>query len=256
MVDTYLFDGIDIRTAARILATHEGQYDLPDLSGDDLTISQRDGQYAVTDRTFLAGSFTLPLTLTGSSVTERSDNLRALTRMVRPGRTITVQRQRTYTTGAETHIAICRYVSGLSPTILGVVNARVALTMKVLGGVWDRSTTDTLATLNLGTASRTVLGDTRSRKATITFSGATGGTVMLTNNTNGYWVSYTGATNVTPVVVDTDNATATQGVTNVSQNLNFGKVNVFQLDEGSNSLTVAGGTGSPAVSIVYTPAFL
>jgi hypothetical protein len=256
VTDTYLIGSTDIRSSVRGVASLEGLYDVPDVVGDDISLSGVDGQAESKDRTFGTGAFTLQMVLSASDITTRSDAIRDLTRLLRPGRTVTVTRQRTYTSGAESHTALCRYVAGLSPSMVGVSHAKLAVVMKVLGGVWDGSPTS-LGTFSVGTTSSgAVVGDTRTRKMTLTFAGATSGTVTLTNNTNGYAVSYTGATNTTPVVVDVAARTATQGASDVSANLAWTKLVPFQLDEGVNSLTVSGGAGTRTVAISYTPAYL
>lgn len=255
MTATYLFGGTDVRSSVRGVGTYEGLFDPPDLVGDDMALSGVDGHAEVTDRTFGPGFFTLALILSATDLTTRTDAIRDLTRLVRPGRTVTVTRRRDYTTGSEDHTALCRYVGGLSPAMVGVSHARLAVVMKVLGGIWNGTAT-ALTQLAAGTASRTVLGDARTRTMTITFGGATSGTVTLLNNTNGFSLSYTGATNVTPVIVDVAARTAMQGATDVSANLTWTKYVPFQLDEGSNSLTVSGGAGTRTVDITYTPAYL
>ena len=255
MTDTYLIGGVDIRSSVRNLSSLEGLYTPPDLVGSDVTLAGVDGEVEVKDRTFAAGILTLQLVLLGADITTRSDAIRDLTRLLRPGRTVTITRQRTYTTGAESHTALCRYTSGLEPTMVGVTHAKLAPILKVLGGVWDGGSTS-LGTFSTGTTSSSaVLGDTRTRKVTLTFSGATSGTVTLTNNTNGYAVSYTGATNTTPVIIDGAARTATQGGTDVSANLAWTKYQPFQLDEGVNSLTVSGGAGTRTVAVTYLPAY-
>lgn len=254
MTDTYLFDGVDIRSAARYLDTGDGQFDIPGLVGDDLSLPQQDGQIPVTDRTFDTGTFTLPLALLGSVSGSRAESLRALVRMVRPGRTVTVTRQRTFAGGTENHTATCRYVSGLSPTTVGPLNSRVAVVMKVLGGVWDGSTV-TLGTFGSGTTSTAaVLGDTRTRKIYLNVSGATG-TITVKNNTNGYSFSIT-PPSTAAVDIDVASMTAFHGSTDLSSALSWTRQQVFQLDEGVNSLTVSGGTGTPSVIVSYKPAYL
>jgi hypothetical protein len=253
MTDTYLFDGVDIRSAARYLDSGDGQFDIPDLVGSDLSFPQLDGDVPVTDRTFDAGTFTLPLALLGSVSGSRADSLRALVRMVRPGRTVTVTRQRSYPTGTETHTATCRYVNGLSPTTVGPLNSRVALTMKVLGGLWDGST-QSLGTFGSGTTTTSaVLGDTRTRKVYLNVSGVTG-TVTIRNNTNGYVLTIA-PPSTAAVDIDVLARTAFHGSTDLSQYLTWTKTVPFQLDEGVNSLTISGGTGTPSVVVSYKPAY-
>jgi hypothetical protein len=135
MSDTYLFDGVDIRTVAHI-ASYEGMWDPPPLRGDDLVIPGEDGVVPVTNRPFGVGTLTLHLLLVASDLVTRNDALVALEAVVQPGVVMTATRQRTLTSGVESTTAQVRYQSGLSPSMIGVSGARLAITFDVLSGVW------------------------------------------------------------------------------------------------------------------------
>ena len=73
----------------------------------------------------------------------------------------------------------------------------------------------------------------------------------MTNATNGYTFRYVGTVPSGGVVVDVVNRTAMNGSTNVSSALKWSKDDPFQLDPGSQTLTVSAGT----VSFTYYPAY-
>jgi hypothetical protein len=136
VTDTYTFDGVDIRTVAQI-ASYEGLWDPPPLRGDDLTVPTLNGVVPVTNRPFGVGTLTLQLVLVASDLITRNDALKALEAVVKPGTVMTAVRTRTFTSGVESKTAQVRYASGLSPTMVGVSVARLAVTFDVLSGVWS-----------------------------------------------------------------------------------------------------------------------
>jgi hypothetical protein len=155
-------------------------------------------------------------------------------------------RRLSYTAGNEEHTCLARYASGLDPTLSSAMaDGRLVLIMKNLWGLWYG------AAVTIGTGTSSVTGDVRTRKMTVTFTGGTN--PALTNSTTGEVLTWTGTVGGTPVVVDVQAMTATQGATDVSDKLSWSGTYLMTLRAGSNTLSLAGG-GS--VSVAYSPAYL
>jgi phage-related protein len=119
--------------------------------------------------------------------------------------------------------------------------AKVAFSLLILDGFfYDLAATTT----NITTAGGTVTnpGDVTTRRMTLTFTGVSGAwTMVLTNTTTGVSVTLTGS-GTTPVGVDVEAFTATQGGANVIGNVAHSGDNYFMvLAPGNNVFTLTGG---------------
>lgn len=246
MYGTYLIDGTDIRIAGqRLLRDVDGLYAMGGLRGDDLIVTDADGASWLDERPFDPFTLPLPLTLRGGTEAGFNDLLRTLRRLVKPDQTVTLTRRLAFGSGNEDHTALARYESGLPPQMApGIVEADLTLSLKQLDGIWYGSTT----TITTGTV--TVLGDVRTHRMTVTFTGGTNPT--LTNTTTGDSLTWTGTVGGTPIVVDNEAFTALQGASDVSGALDWSRTYPMTLRAGSNVLAV---TGGGTVSIDYKPAY-
>lgn len=247
MYETILIDGTDIKVPGkRLLRVWEDVLETPLLRGDDLTVTDADGQDSVDERPFDAFNLNIQLVLKDATDALYNEARRVLTRMCKPDGTVTLTRRLAYTAANEEHTATARYLSGLKPSAMfAMVDSDLTLVFKVLDGFWS-GPTDTVTT-----GAVTVLGDVRTRRMTITFTGGTNPT--LTNSTTGDSVTWTGTVGGTPVVVDVETMTATQGGTDVSGALTWARTFPMTLAAGTNNLSL---TGGGSVSTSYTPAYL
>ena len=140
----------------------------------------------------------------------------------------------------------------VDPEMIDMSNARVAVSFKLLDGVWFGDWSDTLDKLK-GTASGLGVevsqlaldcpGDSTTWQLEVTMSG--GVYQRLQNETTGDWVEFNGDTTTEPVVLDIPTFTATQGDRNVIGNVFSGddRVSPFwmTLRPGPNKLLVTGG---------------
>jgi hypothetical protein len=245
---TVLIDGTDIRSAGvRLLRGWEEALAVPDLRGDDITVSDSDGDTWVDERPFSAFTFNLPLALRGSSQATFNDARRALARLVKPDGTITLTRRLPFTGGDEDHTATGRYVGGLQPSqMYAMIDGDFTLSLKNLSGLWYGPSATVSAT-----GAVTVLGDVRTRRMVITLTGGTNPT--LTNTTTGDSLTWTGTVGGTPIVIDNQTITALQGATNVTGALSHSRTYPMTLKAGSNTLAL---TGGGSFSIAYYPAYL
>lgn len=247
MYETVKFDGVDVKsTGVRLLRVWEGVLLDPPLRGEDLVVVDSDGESEVDDRAFEAFDVSIGLGLKGLTGTAFNDAHRALALMCKIGRTVTLTRRKSYTSGDEEHTALCRYRSGLGPQMFGMTEGDLTLVMRNLNGCWYGAST------TIADGTHTVTGTARTRRMTITFTGGTSPT--LTNSTTGDVLAWTGgAVGGTAVVVDVETITATQGVTNVSGALTHSRTFPMTLLPGSNTLVL---TGGGSVSIAYNPVHL
>lgn len=242
MWETVLIDGTDVRVAGvRHVAVWDGVLASASARGSDQTFPFRDGD-TPTEKAFGAFDFPLPLQLLAAGATPFNDALRALRLLVKPDRTVTLTRRLSYASGNESHTALARYVSGLDPQMVKMAGGECQLVMRILEGLWYGPA------VTIGAGTSTILGDTRTRRMTITLTGGTNPT--LTNTTTGDVLTYTGSP--TAAVVNVEAMTATDTV-DVTQHLTWSpRFFPFTLREGANTLVLTGG-GSVAIS--YQPAF-
>jgi len=246
-IGTILLDGTDIRSAGvRLLRTWEKVIATPDLRGDDIQVPDVDGETNVDERPFNAFQFNLDLALRDASQAAFNDARRALNRLVKPDGIVTATRRLPFGAGDEDHTAPVRYITGLEPSaVYAMVDGEFSVALKVLTGLWYGPTT------TVADGSVTILGDVRTRRMTITFTGGTNPT--LANSTTGDSVTWTGTVGGTPVVLDNETITATQGASNVSGALSHARTYPLTLKAGANTLVL---TGGGSVSIAYSPAFM
>jgi hypothetical protein len=178
-----------------------------------------------------------------SEVTGFNDQYRTLKRLCKPGRTVTLTKELSYTTGNESYTQTAKLRS-LSPQQQSPADYKVLVEFTLLDGLWFGSA------VTIGAGTSTVTGDVRTRRMTVTISGGSS-PKTVTNSTNGWALTYTGST-ATAVVIDVENMTATQGASDVSGNLSWTRDFPMQLEAGSNTLAISSGT----LSIAYQPAFL
>lgn len=242
--ETVLIDGVDISLAGvRIIEVWDGAHEVPGERGGPVPYPGRDGA-TDTDGAFDPYPLRLGLRLEGSSLlTGFNDVHRALKQLCKVGRVVTLTRRLSYSTGQESHTALGRYLSGLGPTLPTPAKGKLMLAFNVLDGVWHGPSA------TLGTGAITALGDVRTHRMTITLSGGTN--PQLTNSGTGHSMTYTGSTS-TPVVVDVEAMTATQGGADVSANLSWSRAMPFRLNPGSQNVSVSSGSAS----ISYQPAYL
>jgi hypothetical protein len=237
--------GTDLELAGvRLMEVIEGAHAIPASRGD---LPVFDGIDGVTDaeQPFEANTLSFGLLVNGGTRVGLNDALRTLRRLVKPGSTVTMTRELTYTSGTETHTATAKF-AGLDHSQWTPSVYRVVLRMLILDGVWYGSAV-TQAIAN-GNNTVTGVGDVRTHKMVITLTGGT--TPTLFNS--GYWVHFSGPM-TSPVVIDTEAGTATQGATDVSEFLTWNQINIFQVKSGSHIIALTGG-GSASIS--YEPAFL
>lgn len=247
MYETIKIDGTDIKDpGVRLLRIWEDVLDTPELRGEDLVVVDSDGEDEVDDRAFEPFVVNIGLTLRGGTNAGFNDAYRALRRLAKVDGTVTMTRRMSFTSGDEEHTCLARYAGGLEPTTFGMIEADLTLSMKNLDGLWWGPSTAISAS---GTVA--VLGDVRTRRMTVTFTGGTN--PALTNSTTGDVLTWTGTVGGTPVEIDVEEMTAFQGVTNVSGALSWTRTFPMTLKAGNNSLSLAGG-GSFAIA--YFPAYL
>lgn len=181
------------------------------------------------------------------------DNARGLAALVYAnGDVATYQRVIPSVAGDLTVVTSGRYLSGLDSIEQAAAHAgRVTIDLLLLDPFWYPAAATTLAAI-AGSSSPTIAGDTRTRKVTLTFSGATG--QRLTNNTTGDWVQIAGSATV-DTVLDVAGKTATRGAVNVAGEVTHGTDQAYwlPLNAGVNSLTL---TGGGTVTIAYQGAYL
>jgi hypothetical protein len=243
--ETVLIDGVDIFTVAQNIQVWEGIHDVAAQRGDPIPIPGADGAVDPGELPFGVGVLPLGLQLRGSSLTGFNDAHRALKRMCKVGRQVTLSRRLSYTTGNETHTAAGRYLSGLAPTLFTPALGKVLLSFSILDGKWHGPA----VTIGAGTSS--ITGDVRTRRMLVTVSAGT--SPVVTNTTNGSTFTISGSTS-TPVVVDVEALSASASGVDCSGRLswNTGSFDYpLQLEPGSNTLTISSGT----LSVAYQPAY-
>lgn len=244
MTDTILVDGVDVASAARIVKVWEGVHVGAEQRGELLTYPGRDGQVDV-DQPFDATVLSLGLIVRGGSgeVTGFNDQYRTLRRLCKPGKTVTLTKQLSYSTGNEEYTATGKLLR-ITPGQLTPADYRAVVEFLNLDGLWYGAPTA------IGTGAVTVAGDVRTQRMTITLTGA-GSSKTLTNTTNGWSLTYAGTT-ASSVVIDVEAMTATQGGVDKSSLLSWTKGMPMRLEPGANTLTISAG----AAAISYRPAFL
>lgn len=186
------------------------------------------------------------LRVNGASLAATEDAVAAVKAVLREGQSQTATRRKVTGTGnldtTQTVIvrsAAERWTSPLSCALI--------LAVETVDGVWFGPS---VAIAAAGTV--TVTGELPARAITATLSAAAVNPVV-TNTTNGFTFRYVGTVPTGGVLVDVRarTATAITGGADVSSNLKWSKSDPFQLDPGSQTITVSPGT----VSFTYLPAY-
>jgi hypothetical protein len=248
MTNTILVDGTDLQTTARIMKQWEGVHATAPMRGQLLTYPGIDGETNV-DQPFGPTILGLGLLLRGGSseVTGFNDQYRTLRQLCKPGRTVTLTKTLAYT-GGDVSVTATAKLRSMTPSQLTPADYLVAVEFSILSGVWYG--TPVVASLSNGANSVTGSGDTRTQRMTITLTGGTD--PHLLNAVGGHSVAFSGSMG-SPVVIDVEAGTATQGATDVSQYLTWSKVAFFRINAGVQTITL---TGGGTASISYSPAYL
>lgn len=256
-VDTVLVDGVDLKSAARILKVWQGVHDAAPLRGDFPSVYGRDGVFDA-QRPFGATPFSLGLKVRGGApdVTGFNDRYRALKAIVKPDRLVTLTRRLSFATGNEDHTAPARYVSGLQPTQETPADYSLVIQWLLITGFWEGPATALAATPRGVITTVPVKGDVRTRNMTVTLSGSTGGAIAFRNDTNGAYFTYNGETASADVAINVLEQRATQGSTDVSEHLAWQGDTLFELNAGNNSVELYGGSAGSTIGVSYRPAWL
>lgn len=246
----YLVDSVDLATATAKL-THDGAGLYSGLT-ENLSSSSFPG----VDRGEIDGGVFPPFThstmylIRGTGHDDVWAKVVALRRRCKPGRTVTLTRQMPDPDGTPAntnHTTTARRVTDRIEWF-GDTAAAVDIDWWVVDAPWHGSS----VAIPSAAGTQSILGDTRTNRMTLTL--AAGAARTVANSTNGY--SFTFGTTVPTggVLIDVEarTATAITGGADYSAYLSWTKTLPFQLEQGSNVLTVSAGSAS----ISYQPAYL
>jgi hypothetical protein len=246
----YLVDGTDL-AASGVTLTHDGSGLWSGLTEDVGTEI-----YTGTDGGLILGGSYRPFQhstmydVSGTSFSDVWSKIRAFRRRCKPGRSVTLTRQMPDPDGTDANVSMTATARRLTDRIswIGESAAVVDVDWMIVDGVWHGAST----TISSAAGTQSILGDTRTRRMTVTLP--TGAARTVTNTTNGYAFTFSTGTPSGGTIVDVEARTATNitsGV-DVSQYLSWTKAAPMQLEPGSNVFTVSAGTAS----ISYQPAYL
>jgi len=262
MSESLTVNGTDLATLLYSIQATPGSVGAPPMRGGDYETPRRAGASAgafwagprvMTVQGLLYGNNGADLVPTDARA-RYLDNARALAALLfNGGRTFTVTRVIPRTSGGDLTVSAAgRYLGGLDRIEQVAAHAgRVAIDIEILDGLWYATSDSTLTVT--GTSTPSVIGDTDTRRITLTFSGVTA-TQRLTNSTTGEWVQVPGLSSAS-TVLDCEAFTATRSAASVAGSVthNGSFVDWLTLRPGSNSLVLTGG-GSCAVA--YRGAYL
>lgn len=245
----YLVDGADL-AASGVTLNNDGAgiWDgfTEDLSTD--TYPGTDGGL-VTGGSFRPYLLTNSYTVRGSSPEDAWAKVRTLRRACKPGRGVTLTRRMPDPEGgaSNTDLTAPARRIGDRPTWLAKRGWVLDIDWWVTD-VWHGPS----VTIASASGTQSILGDTRTRRMTVTLPAGAARTVS--NTTNGYWFTFGTTVPAGGILVDVEKRTAIAitGGADFSTYLSWGKAAPFQLESGSNALTVS--TGSASIS--YQPAYL
>jgi hypothetical protein len=245
--DTYLVDGVDLSSVARIVEVWDGSLVQGAARGANLVVPGRPGEvYAGKGRdvpTIALGLAVLTCDpATGIApdddagrVAQLNANVRALVRLLtaRTERPLALTRRVSFPAGDETHTAYGELARPLTAAMIGAAQGfRVVVELRILDGVWH-ATVDSAQTLTTGSHTVTSLGDTRTARIMADFSAP----AVLANASLGISMRASAA-----ATVDVENLAA-----------DFGSVTgLFALQPGANTVTVSAGT----VDLTWREAYL
>jgi hypothetical protein len=248
MSGTLLFSGVDIATLADVVEDLSEFWSGADSRGDLPTYAGVSGATAVrrpTDTKVRSGQVTMT---DGADLAETEDKVAAFKAALFPGKAQTVTRRKVTGSGNldTTQTAIVR--PAIEERWLSDTTCTLIFAVETLDGPWYGSSQ------SIGAAgTTTVLGDTSTRSITATLSAGAVNPVV-TNTSNGYTFRYVGTVPTGGVTVDVKarKATKVSDSSDVSSSLKWSKDAPFQLDPGSQTITVSAGT----VSFTYLPAYV
>lgn len=174
----------------------------------------------------------------------------ALRRRCKPGKSVTLTQVVPDPEGSAANVNLATVARRQTDRVswLSDIAAVVDIDWLITGGPFYGSS------VNIASAAGTtsVKGDVRTRRMTITL--AAGAARTVTNTTNGFALTFSATVPTGGVLVDVEARTAhaITGGSDLSASLTWTKVHPFQLDAGSNTITVSAGTAS----IDYQPAYL
>jgi hypothetical protein len=174
----------------------------------------------------------------------------ALRRRCKVGRTVTLTRRMPDPEGTAANVDHTASARRQADRVSWITDsaAQVDIDWLVADGCWYAAS-ESIA----GAGTVTVKGDTSTRAITATLPAGAANPVV-TNSTNGYTFRYVGTVPTGGVSVDVRarKATKVSDSSDVSSALKWSKDSPFQLDPGSQTITVSAGT----VSFTYLPAYV
>jgi hypothetical protein len=246
----YFADGTDL-AATGVSLTHDGAGLYSGLA-EDVGVATYPGSDA---GTILGGAYrpfqhaTMYL-VRGGSFDDVWSKIRALRRRCKPGRTVTLTRQMPDPDGTDANTPATATARRQTDRVewLAETAAVVDIDWLIVDGVWQGSA----VAIAVAAGVQTILGDTRTRRMTLTL--AAGAARTVTNTTNGYAFTFGTTVPSGGIIVDVAarTATAITGGADYSAYLSWTKDLPMQLEAGSNTLTVSAGSAS----ISYQPAYL
>jgi hypothetical protein len=248
MSGTLLFSGTDIATLVDVVEDLSDFWSGADSRGDLPTYAGTSGATATrrpTDSKVRTGQVTIT---DGATLAATEDRVAALKAVLRPGQSQTVTRRKVTGTGNldTTQTAIVR--PAIEERWLSDTTCTLIFAVETVDGPWYG------ASQSIGAAGTvTVKGDVPTRSITATLSAGAANPVV-TNTTNGYNFRYVGTVPTGGVTVDVRarKATKVSDSSDVSSSLKWSKDAPFQLDPGSQTITVSAGS----VSFTYLPAYV
>lgn len=243
MSGTLLFSGTDLASVCAVedlsdfWSSSDPRGDLPVYAGIPGATAQR--------RPVAAKLRTGQVKVSASSLAAAEDAVAAVKALLQIGRAQSATRRKV--TGAgnlDTTQSVI--VHGADERWSGP-NCRLILSVETIDGPWYGASQSIAA---VGTV--TIKGDSPTRAITATIAAGAVNPVV-TNTTNGYTFRYVGTVPSGGLLVDVRARTATgiTGSVNLSANLKWSKDDPFQLDPGSQTLTISTGTAS----FTYLPAY-
>lgn len=240
-----LIDGQDLNNYCTCVESLDGLYFTGTQRSENITIPGMNGEVWV-EKPFQAETMELGLTLAGDTTAEHNSMLRSLTRLVKPGRPLNLERRMSYSSGNEIHVATGEYVSGLRPQLRLMRFGKVALSLRVFEGMWHDNLVRGAGQNIASGGSITVAGDLPTVSLVVLMSAGT----WIQNDTNGHRLENTAPAGGT-VRVDATTMVATQDGLDVSYSLKWTHRHPMRLEPGVNTFT-----GSAPVQIEYRAAYL
>lgn len=247
---TVKVDGTDLAATGVTVAWSGSLFDAIDDVFD--TISYPGSDVSDTTEGFARPvPWTVRCKIVGTGPDDVWSKMRALRRRTKPGKKVQLTR---YMVNGESDavISLLAYARRLGDTPAwddeNDGQAVLAVDYTLLG-FWYPSSATTIAS---AAGTQSIAGDTHTRKIVATLSAAAVNPVVA-NSTNGYSFRYVGTVPTGGVTVDveTRRATKVSDSSDVSSALRWAKATPFQLDAGSNVITVSSG----ACALAYYPAY-